>query len=143
MNYIEQVAKMLGVELNEEFYISFNQGTKYKFTECGGLEYFNKTIGKWMVSTGLFNILNGAYEIVKPILDKEEKEYLSNIIKPWRNSVKSISKCGLSNCEYLTIAYYDKLTEKEYEMYFPAFEKGTMYKGMETNKEYTLEELGL
>ena len=143
MNYMEQVAHMLGVELNEEFYISFNQGTKYKFTECGGLEYFNKTIGKWMVSTGLFNILNGAYEIVKPILDDVEKEYLSNIIKPFKDCIKYITKCGVSNCEYIAIVYYDKLTEKEYSMFFPSFGKGEMYKGMETNKEYTLEELGL
>lgn len=29
------------------------------------------------------------------------------------------------------------------DMPFPYFEKGTMYKGMKTDKNYTLEELGL
>lgn len=143
MNYMEQVANMLGVELNEEFYISFNQGTKYKFTETGGLEYFNKQIGKWMVSTGLFNILNGAYEIVKPILDEDEKEYLSAVIKPFRNCVKCISKNRFDGFEYIFIVYFSKLGNEDYVLDLPAFEEGTMYKGMEACKHYTLEELGL
>lgn len=32
---------------------------------------------------------------------------------------------------------------KEQETMLPYFEKGTMYKGMELDKEYTLEDLGL
>lgn len=148
MNYMKQVAQMLGVELNEEFYISFNKGTKYKFTECGGLEYFNKQIGKWMVSTGLFNILNGAYEIVKisnPILDEREKEYISAVINPFRNRIKHIEKKSLKDesYEYVAICYYENITDDMCMLYFPMFEKGTMYKRMEVDKKYTLEELGL
>ena len=34
--------------------------------------------------------------------------------------------------------------KREYETFdLPCFKKGTMYKGMEEYKEYTLEELGL
>lgn len=35
MNYMPEVANMLGVELNEEFYISTNGNTEYVFTENG------------------------------------------------------------------------------------------------------------
>ena len=75
--------------------------------------------------------------IVYPLNDAE-KRYLSAVIKPFRKSVNSIRKaevCG--GDEAICID-----TEKRY-MVFPPFEKGTMYKGMEAGKRYTLEELGL
>ena len=77
--------------------------------------------------------------IVHPqILDDAEKRYLSAVIKPFRKSVNSIRKaevCG--GDEAICID-----TEKRY-MVFPPFDKGTMYKGMEINRKYTLKELGL
>lgn len=145
MNYMKEVAKMLGVELYEEFNISFYKYIKYRLTEHG-LEYFYEQDKKWMVSDCLNGILRGTYEIVKiqkPILDDIEKEYLNNIIKPWRDCVNCIFKSKASNFEYIIIAYCDKLSEIEYDMYLPTFEVGTMYKGMELGKKYTLKELGL
>lgn len=142
MNYMKEVAQMLGVELYEEFNINTSGKTKFRFTE-NGLEYY---YGTWLKCSEVNELLAGKCEIIKipkPILDNAEKEYLRNIINPWRNCVECISKYGLSNCEYIAIVYYDKLTEKEYRMFFPSFAKGEMYKGMETNKHYTLEELGL
>ena len=85
-----------------------------------------------------FNWLEEEYK--PPILDDVEKAYLSAVIKPFRKRIKRIEKisnnfiCGKQFlCVELTT---DNLT-------FPVFEKGTMYKGMEANKRYTLEELGL
>ena len=74
------------------------------------------------------------------ILDKEEKEYLSAVIKPFRCKIRSISKEEtMYGYEYLKI----KLNDAVGLLNFPLFEEGAMYKGMKVNKEYTLEELGL
>lgn len=73
------------------------------------------------------------------ILDDVEKAYLSAVIKPFREDVVYIEKCIFSTgAEYIQIC----MTEDE-TVNFPNFKKGTMYKGMEANKAYTLEELGL
>lgn len=76
--------------------------------------------------------------IVHPqILDDAERRYLSAVIKPFRESVSSIEKSDIYRDEAICIN-----TEKRY-MVFPPFKAGTMYKGMELGKKYTLEELGL
>ena len=76
------------------------------------------------------------------VLDKVEKEYLNAVIAPFRSKVIFIKKrVDIHDYEYLGI----KIDENwfEHTMNFPNFKAGTMYKGMELNKEYTLEELGL
>lgn len=80
-------------------------------------------------------------EEVKDILDKEEKEYLSNVIKPFKNKVESIKKLeyeGNRQKEFIMISI-----ENDYPINLPNFKQNTMYKNMGINKEYTLEELGL
>ena len=73
------------------------------------------------------------------ILDNVEKAYLSAVIKPFRKDVVYIEKYTFSTeSEYVQIYMKDNETVD-----FPNFKKGTMYKGMEVNKKYTLEELGL
>lgn len=82
--------------------------------------------------------------IVHPqILDDAEKRYLSAVIRPFRDSIRCISKRSLGNIENILI-FYDA-TAAGYEKYIelPYFKKGTMYKGMESNRDYTLEDLGL
>ena len=80
-------------------------------------------------------------EEVKEILDAEEKEYLGNVIKPFRDRVTKIKKFENSRDrqkEYITI-----YIKNDYAITLPNFKKNTMYKNMEINKAYTLEELGL
>lgn len=75
----------------------------------------------------------------KEILDKAEKNYLSRIIKPFRDKVKCIVKkknYNMEGKEFLTISIKNDIS-----INFPDFDKKTMYKGMEIDKEYTLEEL--
>lgn len=74
----------------------------------------------------------------RPILDEKEKEYLSAVIKPFRDEVITIAK--FKNCSDKEFLFLE--TEDDYAE-LPAFKKGTMYKGMELDKEYTLKELGL
>lgn len=73
------------------------------------------------------------------ILTDEEKAYLSAVIKPFREEVEYVYKkyLEISKREYLEISLENGVIS------FPCFEKETMYKGMEVNKKYTLEELGL
>lgn len=80
-------------------------------------------------------------EYQEPILDEQERKYLSAVIKPWRDKVVDIAKRPYDNYEYIVIRYYDYDFIQTIQM--PLFEKDTMYKGMELDKEYTLEELGL
>lgn len=69
------------------------------------------------------------------ILDEAEKKYLSNVIKPWRDRVEWIRKSQGIACEYIEIRLNEGI------VHFPYFDKNTMYKGMELNKEYSLDEL--
>lgn len=141
MNYMKQVAHMLGVELDEEFKIK-GDNSRYKFTKSE-LCYFNEEKQCWLKVFGLLEkILKGNYEIIKPILDEAEKEYLSNIIKPFRDRVKDIVKHGYDCYEYIEIRFYSENIPMG-NINLPYYEKSSMYKGMELNKKYTLEELGL
>lgn len=85
--------------------------------------------------TGTIEVENG-YIIEKEILDKKEKEYLSAVIRPFRNRVEYIQKKDIGN-EFIEIELDNEF------LYLPYFEKYTMYKGMELNKKYTLKELDL
>ena len=86
------------------------------------------------------------YDKEKKILDKEEKEYLSAVIKPFRNRVESIQKKYYSGKEYIKINIKSKTQNNSSlidDILLPYFKQGTMYKGMKLQKEYTLKELGL
>lgn len=143
MNYMKQVAQMLGVELEQEFCIKGND-YKYKITKYG-MCVFSEFSAVWNFANDiLVGILTDHYEIEIPILTEKEREYLSNVIKPFRNRVKYITKFrGVFDNEFIEIGH---VMDNEAELYYielPLFKKGTMYKGMETGKAYSLNELGL
>jgi hypothetical protein len=78
----------------------------------------------------------------KPILDEKEKEYLSAVIKPYKKKIKYIVKEKLccnngESKEYIVIITSDCINSFD----LPVFRKGTMYKGMELDREYSLDEL--
>lgn len=84
----------------------------------------------------------------KEILDEQEKDYLGKVIEPFKNGVKCIVKkrmCDYSHTlEFIDIILYSSVTyDNEENVPLPYFKKGTMYKGMESGKRYTLKELGL
>jgi hypothetical protein len=80
----------------------------------------------------------------EPILDDTERQYLSAVIKPFRDRVEFISKVvmdyqgGYTDC-YICIRF----TDSSNDMSFPVFCETDMYKGMKLYEKYTLEELGL
>ena len=80
-------------------------------------------------------------EYVPDILTDKEKDYLSAIIKPFRKDIKYIEKF---KSNYVGKEYIYIVMKKDDDYCkLPRFFKGTMYRGMELNKRYTLEELGL
>lgn len=95
-NVMSEVAKLLGLELEEEFRLlfvnTFSNGI-YKLNKSG-LVFKAKDNRNWQTTNKLHCLLNGDCEIVKqpkPILTDKEKEYLSAVIKPFRNKVISIT----------------------------------------------------
>lgn len=86
-------------------------------------------------------------EYNEEILTVAERNYLSAVIKPFRNSVKSIEKLEIKSFykkyQYINIEYDEIDKSVSGGLSFPVFEEGSLYKGMELDKEYTLEELGL
>ena len=72
------------------------------------------------------------------ILDKEERRYLRNIIRPFKEKVLSICKESRINYEFIRI----NLVENEH-IDLPFFEYDEYYKNMKVNKNYTLQDLKL
>lgn len=146
-NVMSEVAKLLGVKLNEKFNIK-GMETEYKIT-LQGLYYYNPLVQNWFYSSKtLDKLLLGYDEIIKlpkPILDEKEKEYLSNIIKPFRNRVIYIANYYEESIDnnFIEIEVKQNYCNENQYVSLPYFKKGTMYKGMEEYKKYTLEELGL
>lgn len=101
-NYMNDIAKLLGVELNEEFKI----GTflnPYKLTERG---LFFKNNRKWEYADAtLSDLLTGKIEIIKsqwkPRINEiyycPSNNFLFSVENEWFNTVedKALFKCGL------------------------------------------------
>ena len=144
-NIMKDVAKLLGVELEEEFMLE-DCKLAYKLS-TDGLVYWSNALQNWEHSSAIKDLLTGDIEIIKlhkPILTEKEKEYLSNVIDPFKDRVICIKKCEDEQDEYIGIQlkYYANEMVRD-TLILPSFKKGTMYSKMETDKEYTLEELGL
>jgi hypothetical protein len=84
------------------------------------------------------DFLNAEY--VAPVLDDIEKKYLSDVIRPFKNRVKTIRKAKCDGKYFIEI----NMKQNYDNACLPFFStKSGMYKGMELNKRYTLNELGL
>lgn len=84
-------------------------------------------------------------EYKEPVLDEEEKKYLSAVIKPFKDRVVYIRKVKVCECNWfisIKVKRYDEEDSNEY-IDLPYFRENTMYINMEVGKEYTLKELGL
>lgn len=100
----------------------------------------------WVNYKSLFSdtFLNQELEIeVTDVLDEVEKNYLSNVIKPFRNRVSCIKKVEFHDKYFISIKIYSSFNLSQIECIDLPIFMSDIYKGMEANKEYTLEELGL
>ena len=105
-NLIPEVAKLLGVEIGEEFKVKEMPNDIYKFDEDGNLRYFNRRGQEWLITTTntLCKVLNGKSEIIKlPWKPKVDEKFwtVENdgvYINTWDNDMSDFMylKCG--NC---------------------------------------------
>lgn len=123
-------------ELEYKFALCGDELKRCKSIRCDNCNFY-KLDGK---PCNLHKIKWLLEEYKEPILDDKEKEYLSAVIKPFKNRVKSINKVVYHN----DLAFIRLTFDENDHVYFPHFRlKSGMYKGMKNNKDYTLEELGL
>ena len=87
-------------------------------------------------------IYKTVYEYKPEILDETEKRYLKQVIRPFRDRVEYIQKFTFSTGRAKITIKTEKYKDTWY-VGLPPFEKDAMYKNMEPDKKYTLEELGL
>lgn len=78
----------------------------------------------------------------KPKLTDEEREYLSAVIKPFRDKVNFIKKRSFMSLTNGVKEYID-IDLKRDDIDLPLYEEGKYYQGLKLEREYTLEELGL
>lgn len=100
----------------------------------------------WVTHKDLYNdkFLDQTIEVEAPdVLTKKEKEYLSAVIKPFRDRVTHIKKKAWTTPKrkYIEIEYREN--EVIHALCFPDLPNDEMYKGIEDNRPYKLEELGL
>ena len=78
-------------------------------------------------------------EEAQELLTEEEKEYLSNVIKPFRKEISYINK--VSHMETKPLQYIMIWFKNNDTMCFPDLNEGKHYKNMGLDIKYTLEEL--
>ena len=79
-------------------------------------------------------------EVKEPVLDDVEKEYLSAVIRPFRNHVTSVRK-WFNGIDYQILISLDDGNNLCKLPSFPL--SSEMYMGMDSKKWYSLQELGL
>jgi hypothetical protein len=79
-------------------------------------------------------------EYKEPVLDEVEKSYLSAVIEPFRKKIAYIVKLQdfIEGKQFIKI-----ILQNDDRLSFPYFDYDSMYKGMDTNKRYSLKELVL
>ena len=80
------------------------------------------------------------------ILDKEEKEFLEERLRPFKDEIGYIIKDEGIDTDLYRIRIEGKARSSLGSLeiiHFSWFKGNTMYQGMEPNRDYTLEELGL
>ena len=93
--------------------------------------------------TGTLSVENGYIVENEEILDKVEKEYLENFLRPFKEEVKEITKIKKAFSFQNEMLHIGLKDIGSYDIILPEFKKGTMYKGMELYEAYSLQELGL
>ena len=146
-NKMSEVAKLLGLKLEEEFTIKgVNSSYRFKLTAAGLMSSW-KNSSKWNSSGLLVKFITGHYQISKEktnsVLDAAEKKYLSSIIKPFKDQVIAIAKRSANYGEFIDIMIDEGDIGDCGNIYLPYFKTDSMYKGMKVNREYTVEQLGL
>ncbi len=156
----EELLNFYGVEIGKKYRVydhiyDWNAGFDGKIFEVGVnavydnlfIEFDNDDMGCFESSSYKINFLDNLYYCDAAVLDKEESEYLSNVIKPFKNRVIYIAlnryQFDDEEQDYIVICLKSRVFSLGEIISLPCFKPGMMYKGMTPNKRYTLTDLGL
>lgn len=150
---IDEAEKELRILFDDLIYEHCDNAGQYELDNLASgfntlLEYARKWQEAQESGPAMPKTMGGNETTEEPILTASEKEYLSNVIKPFRGkSPITVEKFGsgyLPDKEgiIIWIRHADNANIKD-AVFFPYFEAGEMYRGMEADREYGLEELGL
>lgn len=117
--------------------------TIYLYKENEDICFSDTSIAKFLNDRDLNY---GPWEIYKEkILTDKEKEYISNVIKPFKDKVSYIVKDTISyyDGDFIQICVKSNRNNVYQYINLPAFVKGSMYKNMKVGYKYSLKELGL
>ena len=139
-NKMKKLAELLGVEINKPFNIK-----GYPFSPCILTKNGMINDDGFIANNRLFELLIGKLEIEKPILNDSEKDYLENVLRPFKDRIMYIEKKAMDfNYEYIAFKVFYEDSEISVSWFpLPCFDRGTMYKNMELNEHYMLDELML
>lgn len=150
---IDEAEKELREIFTDLIYEHCDNDGQYELNDlASGFNTLLKYARKWQEAQesgpAMPKAMGGSETTEEPVLTASEREYLSNVIKPFRGkSPITVEKFGsgyLPGKEGIAIwiRHADNPYIKEI-IDFPYFEAGEMYRGMEADREYSLEELGL
>ena len=144
---MSKIKELFGVEIGEEFKLKDKLNNilfseRYCFDFSGHLcrTDFNLPENESTSRIRPMEILLGWYEIVKPILTDEEREYLRAICNPDFIKGRIINIEKYANGEG---TYRIEIDTTEGANIFSFYFTKDLFKGMEFSKPYTPEELGL
>lgn len=128
----------------KKFKGNWDTGEYFFIDKDGVFRFFNDADGQ--IYDGIEYLSNYNFsqyydwqEYKEPILDDVETKYLEAVLRPFKKRIDYVIKRVCSGGEYIFI--FVNVNRDSFS--FPCFKPNTMYKGMELNKQYTLEELGL
>ena len=134
-------------DLTEEQYEKWLENNCTTITLCGDCPFFKvmccvKT-RCWVENKELYSdkFLDQEIEIEDEPLTDKERQYLSSVIKPFRNNVETIEKIGSEYLDSDNDFIVVHLVEDSISL--PILNTSFKFKGMELNKQYTLKELRL
>ena len=80
----------------------------------------------------------------KPILDSTEKKYLGSFLRPYGDRVKAVMKASVGDSrQRIVVCVAGEGGGRDDCVPLPRFPRGEMYRGMEGDRRYALEELEL
>lgn len=116
---------------------------------CWELDGFNNAFRQINWNNSPIKIDDIVQDKAIAILDETEVKYLKSMIMPFCKQVVAIVKIPAYTLKYSSLRFYKIRVTYKFDKAIKAFDlppfeaNADMYKGMEVNKPYTLDELGL
>lgn len=129
-------------------YINYN-GIRYKLNK-GVQDYINESERRNryfliydILGDNKIHKLNDIVYYREELLDKEEKKYLENVLRPYKNFKITIDKKMINTDEFYLDIEIERNSAIISSLVLPPFAKNTMYKKLTLYRRYNIDDLGL